>query len=75
MALTTSDQAIEDLAQRIENLLFVIWIQDQRHDYYMKFIREIKHDLEELRDGISFNDDEREIESLEEDRKRVEEER
>ena len=39
----------EDLGARIENLLFVIWIQDQRHDFYMKFIREVEAELEALR--------------------------
>jgi hypothetical protein len=35
--------------EKVENLLFVIWIQDQRHEYWMKFIREMKKELEELR--------------------------
>jgi hypothetical protein len=32
--------------EKVENLLFVIWIQDQRHEYWMKFIREIREEIE-----------------------------
>jgi hypothetical protein len=43
--------------EKIENLLFVIWVQDQRHDFWMKVIREIKKELDDLKgsmeDGIS----------------------
>ena len=34
---------------KIENLLFVIWVQDQRNDFHVKVIRETKRELEELR--------------------------
>jgi hypothetical protein len=42
---------VEDLSGKVENLLFVIWIQDQRHDYWMKFIKEVRIALEILREG------------------------
>jgi len=45
MAVMTSDE-------KVENLLFVIWIQDQRHDYWMRFIREIRTELETLRQDL-----------------------
>jgi hypothetical protein len=42
----------EDLSAKVENLLFVIWIQDQRHDYWMKFIKEVRTALEILMEEI-----------------------
>jgi hypothetical protein len=42
----------DDLSGKVENLLFVIWIQDQRHDYWMKFIEEVRTALEILREEI-----------------------
>ena len=42
----------EDLGRRIENLLFVIWVQDQRHDFWMKVIKEVRTALEILREEI-----------------------
>jgi hypothetical protein len=36
--------------EKIENLLFAIWIRDQRHDYWMKVIKDIKRELEVLRE-------------------------
>lgn len=46
----------EDLSAKIENLLFVIWIQDQRHDYWMKFIKEVRTALEHLKKEIEDGD-------------------
>ncbi len=46
------ESEIDFLSAKIENLLFVIWIQDQRHDFYMKFIKEIKKELQEWREVI-----------------------
>jgi hypothetical protein len=47
--------------EKVENLLFVIWVQDQRHKYWMKVIRETKKELEKLReemwDGRLFHSD------------------
>ena len=43
---------VDDLSGKVENLLFVIWIQDQRHDYWMKFIREVRTALEILMEEI-----------------------
>ena len=43
---------VDDLSGKVENLLFVIWIQDQRHDYWMKFIKEVRTALEILREEI-----------------------
>jgi hypothetical protein len=37
-----------DSDRKIENLLFVIYVQDQRHEYWMKVIREIREALEDL---------------------------
>lgn len=42
----------EDLSGKIENLLFVIWIQNQRHDYWMKFIKEVREAIQTLREGL-----------------------
>ena len=36
--------------EKVENLLFVIWVQDQRHDYWMKVIREMRKELQELKE-------------------------
>ena len=36
------------------NFKFVIWIQDQRHDYWMKFIEEVKEAMQKLREEIEF---------------------
>jgi hypothetical protein len=43
---------VHDLSGKVENLLFVIWIQDQRHNYWMKFIKEVRTALEILREEI-----------------------
>jgi len=43
--------------QKIENLLFVIWVQDQRHDYWQKVLREIKGELEAISDILARNSD------------------
>lgn|GEM_PF-2219133 len=37
-----------DLEAKVENLLFVIWVQDQRQAYWSKVIRELRAELEEL---------------------------
>ena len=52
--IEVSGQSFDEitLEQRIENLLFVIWIQDQRHDYWMKFIKEVRTALEILGEEI-----------------------
>jgi len=50
--LTEFHKLVEDLSAKIENLLFVIWIQDQRHDYWMKFIKEVKEAMQKLREEI-----------------------
>jgi hypothetical protein len=47
----TEEQARENEA-KIENLLFALWVQDQRHDYWMKVIKEIMAGLEELREEV-----------------------
>jgi hypothetical protein len=36
--------------EKIENLLFVIWVQDQRHDYWMKVIKDVKRELGVLKE-------------------------
>lgn len=46
MAVMTSDE-------KVENLLFVIWVQEQRQAYWSKVIREIRTELESLRDALS----------------------
>ena len=38
--------------EKVENLLFVIWVQDQRHGYWMKVIREIKGELKKLKEEM-----------------------
>ena len=38
--------------EKVENLLFVIWVLEQRHDFWMKVIREIKKELEKLREDM-----------------------
>ncbi len=46
---------------KVENLLFALWVQDQRHDYWMKVVREIRAGLENLKeemwDGRLFHSD------------------
>jgi hypothetical protein len=44
--LTEFRKLAEELSGKVENLLFVIWVQDQRHEYWMKFIREIREEIE-----------------------------
>jgi hypothetical protein len=41
---------------KIENLLFVVWVQDQRFDYWKKVIRETKEKLEELKLEMECNE-------------------
>jgi tryptophan 2,3-dioxygenase len=38
--------------EKVENLLFVIYVQNQRHEYWMKVVREIKVELEKLREEM-----------------------
>jgi hypothetical protein len=47
-------EEIDFLGAKIENLLFVIYIQDQRHDYWMKFIKEVKEAMQKLREEVEF---------------------
>ena len=42
--------------EKIENLLFVIWIQDQRNGSWMKVVKEIKGELEKLREEMEDGD-------------------
>jgi len=48
---------IDFLSAKVENLLFVIWIQDQRHNFWMKFIEEVKEAMQNLREEIKDGDD------------------
>jgi len=43
--------------QKIENLLFVIWVQDQRHDYWLKVLREVRTEVEAISDILARNSD------------------
>jgi len=43
--------------QKIENLLFVIWVQDQRHDYWLKVLREVRTEVEAINDILARNSD------------------
>ena len=45
--------------EKVEKRLFVIWVQDQRHDHWMKFIKEIEGELEKLREEIKDGDNPR----------------
>jgi len=46
-----------DLAAQVENLLFVIWVQDQRFDYWRKVLKETVKALEEIRDIMAEGDE------------------
>jgi len=38
--------------EKVENLLFVIWVLEQRHSYWRKVIRETKAELEKLKEEM-----------------------